>query len=221
MSCRSSSSRHTSGSPLRGAGSNCRKLLRMLSLTSMMAAMFPASQTAQTSQHCCLRVWHKQKNSHMATSGLTYVYTASSWTSQPIATMDHAVCGACGLALSGLHALATAGAHTAAVAVVGRREDGDHILVVRPVVALHHQLVRARDQVQAVRGIELLADILPKGVPCASGGDAPATPVIWVRPAHRLVGLGLQICTQGLHTVRIPCSRETTDQYGRCSVCGK
>lgn len=35
------SGRRTSGSPLRGAGSNCRKLLRMLSFTSMMAAMLP------------------------------------------------------------------------------------------------------------------------------------------------------------------------------------
>ena len=34
----------TSGSPRLGAGSNWRKLLRMLSLTSMMAAMLPAAQ---------------------------------------------------------------------------------------------------------------------------------------------------------------------------------
>ncbi len=30
----------------------------------------------------------------------------------------------------------------AAVAVVGRAEDGDHISVMAPVVPLHHQLVR-------------------------------------------------------------------------------
>lgn len=69
---------------------------------------------------------------------------------------------------------------TAAVAVVRRREDGDHILVVRPVVALHDQLVSSRDQCQAVGRIELLRDVLPKGVPCTARGDAPAAPVVRV-----------------------------------------
>ena len=33
---------HTSGSPLLGAGSNCRNFLFIVSFTSMIAAMFPA-----------------------------------------------------------------------------------------------------------------------------------------------------------------------------------
>ena len=37
----------------------------------------------------------------------------------------------------------------AAVAVVGRGEDSDHVAVVAPVVALHHQLMGAGHQRQA------------------------------------------------------------------------
>jgi hypothetical protein len=49
---------------------------------------------------------------------------------------------------------------TASVAVVWRTEYGDHVLVVAPVVALHHELVRAADQVKPVGVVELLADVL-------------------------------------------------------------
>ncbi len=50
---------------------------------------------------------------------------------------------------------AAARRRTAAVAVVGRGEDGDHVLLVAPIVALHHQLVRPRHQVQPVGVVEL------------------------------------------------------------------
>ncbi len=52
----------------------------------------------------------------------------------------------------------------------------------RPGVALHDKLVRARYQVEAVGVIELLADVLPEGVACAARRDAPAAAVVWVRP---------------------------------------
>ena len=34
-----------------------------------------------------------------------------------------------------------------AIAIVGSREDGDHVSVVGPVVALHHQLVSPEERV--------------------------------------------------------------------------
>ena len=47
-----------------------------------------------------------------------------------------------------------------AVAVVGGGEDGDHVPVVTPVVALHHQLMGPAHQGQAVRMVECLGYIL-------------------------------------------------------------
>ena len=48
----------------------------------------------------------------------------------------------------------------AAVAVVGGGEDGDHVAVVGPVVALHHQLMSPTHQGQAVRMVECLGYVL-------------------------------------------------------------
>ena len=45
---------------------------------------------------------------------------------------------------------------TATVAVVGRGEDGDDIAIVRPIVAIHDQLMRSCDHLQVVRVIEVL-----------------------------------------------------------------
>lgn len=53
----------------------------------------------------------------------------------------------------------------APVAVVGRREHRHDGLVVAPVVALHHELVRARDEREAVGVVELLGDVRAEGVP--------------------------------------------------------
>ena len=47
-----------------------------------------------------------------------------------------------------------------AVAVVGGGEDGDHVPIVTPVVALHHQLMGPAHQGQAVRMVECLGYIL-------------------------------------------------------------
>lgn len=49
---------------------------------------------------------------------------------------------------------------TAAVAVVGRREDGDDVAVVRPIVAIHDELMGSGDQLQVVRMVELFRDVL-------------------------------------------------------------
>ena len=49
-----------------------------------------------------------------------------------------------------------------AVAVVGRREDGDDVALLRPVEAVHDELVRSRNERQPVVMVERLADVLPE-----------------------------------------------------------
>ena len=48
----------------------------------------------------------------------------------------------------------------APVAIVGGREDGDDVPVVRPVVALHHELVSSANQGQTIRMVECLRYVL-------------------------------------------------------------
>ena len=57
---------------------------------------------------------------------------------------------------------------TTSVAVVGCAEDGNNILVMAPVVALHDQLMRSRHQSQTICLVELLRYVLTKGVACTS-----------------------------------------------------
>ena len=76
----------------------------------------------------------------------------------------------------------------ASVAVVGRGEYGDDVPVVAPVVPLHDELVRPRDERQPVRVVERLGDVLAEGVAGAAGRDAPAPAVVRIGPqkiAHR------------------------------------
>ncbi|KAB8364839.1 hypothetical protein FH972_024702 [Carpinus fangiana] len=70
----------------------------------------------------------------------------------------------------------------AAVAVVRRGEDGDDIPILAPVVALHDQLMCARDEREAVVVVEGLGNVLAKGVAGTSGRDAPAAAVVGVAP---------------------------------------
>lgn len=67
---------------------------------------------------------------------------------------------------------------TTSVTVVGRTEDGSNILVMTPIIAFHDQLMRSRHKAQAICVVELLRDVLTKGVPSASRRYAPATSVI-------------------------------------------
>lgn len=71
---------------------------------------------------------------------------------------------------------------TATVAVIWRGEHGDHVPVVRPVVAVHYQLVGASYQLQVVRVVELFRYVLAEGVACTSWRDAPTHFVFRVRP---------------------------------------
>ena len=80
----------------------------------------------------------------------------------------------------------------AAVAVVGRGEHRDDVLVVAPVEALtmstprrthlHHHLMGARDQADAIRLVELATDVLAECVAGAAGGHAPTLPIVRIRP---------------------------------------
>jgi hypothetical protein len=53
----------------------------------------------------------------------------------------------------------------ASITVVWSRKNGDHILVVAPIVALHDQLMCAGHQCQTIVVIELLRNVLAKRVP--------------------------------------------------------
>lgn len=82
-----------------------------------------------------------------------------------------------------------------AVAIVRRREDSDHVTIVRPVAArpsarvqqrgrhaqsLHDELVSPRDQRKTVVVVERFADVLPERVPRPTGRDPPAAAVVRV-----------------------------------------
>jgi len=71
---------------------------------------------------------------------------------------------------------------TASVAVVRSREHCDDVPVVRPVVAIHHKLMCSCDELQVIRVIELLRDILTKRVSRTSWRDTPTASIIWIRP---------------------------------------
>ena len=66
--------------------------------------------------------------------------------------------------LKRLVALHYSGLVAAAVAVVRRREHRDDVLLVVPQISVHHQLVRACDELQAVVTVEPLRNVLPKNV---------------------------------------------------------
>lgn len=71
---------------------------------------------------------------------------------------------------------------TASVAVVWRREDGDNIAVLGPIVTLHHQLMSSSHQCQAVVVVERFRDILSERVSSSSWGYSPPAAIIWIRP---------------------------------------
>ena len=48
------------------------------------------------------------------------------------------------------------------------------MLIMTPVEAIHYELMRTRNQLQAIDMIELLRNVLAKGVPGTSGGRCPS-----------------------------------------------
>jgi len=71
---------------------------------------------------------------------------------------------------------------TASVAVVGCREDGNNISVLRPIIALHHELMSTCNKRETVVMVERLRDVLAEGVASTTGRDSPAAAVIGVGP---------------------------------------
>ncbi len=67
-----------------------------------------------------------------------------------------------------------------AVAVVGSAEDGDYVLVVAPVVPVHHQLMCARHKRQTVVVVVLLGNVLSECVASTAGRYAPPATIVWV-----------------------------------------
>ena len=66
----------------------------------------------------------------------------------------------------------------ASVAVVGCGENRHYVTLVRPVVAVHDQLMRAGNSSQVVGVVELLGDVLPERIASTSGRDAPTASVV-------------------------------------------
>lgn len=62
------------------------------------------------------------------------------------------------------------------------RKNGDHISILRPIVALHNQLMCSCNKGQAVVVIKCFRDILPKGVTSTTGRDTPAASVVGITP---------------------------------------
>lgn len=98
----------------------------------------------------------------------------------------------------------------APVTIVGRREYRYHIAIVTPneaikrsapvatdmsvrqnimaydrtlpVISFHDKLMSPRDQSQVVGVIESFGNVLAEGVASSTGGNPPATSVIWIGP---------------------------------------
>jgi len=70
----------------------------------------------------------------------------------------------------------------APVAVVWRRKDRHDLLLVTPVVAVHDELVGARDRLQPVLLVELRRHVHAEGVSGAAGAHPPPLTILRVRP---------------------------------------
>lgn len=62
------------------------------------------------------------------------------------------------------------------------RKDGDDIPVLTPIVPLHDQLMRSRDEGEPVVVVECFTDVLSKSVSCTTRTDSPSASVIGITP---------------------------------------
>jgi hypothetical protein len=62
------------------------------------------------------------------------------------------------------------------------REDCNYVAILRPIIALHDQLMSSGHEREAIVVVEGLGNVLPKGVACTSGGYTPPAAVIRVGP---------------------------------------
>ena len=49
---------------------------------------------------------------------------------------------------------------TASVAIIGSREDSNHVAFMGPVVSVHHELMGSGDADEVIRVVELFGDVL-------------------------------------------------------------
>ena len=70
----------------------------------------------------------------------------------------------------------------ASVAVVWCGEHSDNVLVVRPVVSVHHKLMGTCDPGQAIGVVKLLRYVLAERVSSTTGRDTPTASIIGVGP---------------------------------------
>ena len=68
------------------------------------------------------------------------------------------------------------------IAVVRRRENCHDVALVRPIVAIHDQLMGTGNSRQVIGVIELLGDVLTEAVAGTTGRDTPTAALIRVRP---------------------------------------
>ena len=70
----------------------------------------------------------------------------------------------------------------APIAIIRRAKYRHHILLVTPVVPLHHQLMSPRHQSQPVPMIELFAHVLAEREPGSTGRNAPSRSIVGIAP---------------------------------------
>lgn len=95
------------------------------------------------------------------------------------------------------------------------REDGHHVPVLRPVVALHDELMCTCDEGQAVVVVERLGNVLAERVSGTTGGDAPAATVVGVGPQEITHGT---LVRDLLDPVESPDVVEGVDAGGKTAV---
>mmetsp|Transcript_3560 Transcript_3560/g.6810 ORF Transcript_3560/g.6810 Transcript_3560/m.6810 type:complete len:278 (+) Transcript_3560:505-1338(+) len=101
------------------------------------------------------------------------------------------------------------------VAVVGRGPDGDERVVEHVLVALHHQLMRARDQLDCVCRVELRNHVAAEEVAGAARAEAPAVNILRVGPhevAHGAVVRNLLLAVDDPYLV------ERVDRWRQAAV---
>mmetsp|Transcript_19392 Transcript_19392/g.56728 ORF Transcript_19392/g.56728 Transcript_19392/m.56728 type:complete len:305 (+) Transcript_19392:329-1243(+) len=103
----------------------------------------------------------------------------------------------------------------AAVAVIGRREDGHDVHLVTPIVAVHDQLMGPADQIEAVLVIPLLRNVLAEGESGPAGADAPAAPFVRIAPEEVAHG---SLVGHLLHSIQLPHVIERIDGRAEAAV---
>jgi hypothetical protein len=95
------------------------------------------------------------------------------------------------------------------------REYRHDVAILRPVIALHDQLMGSCDERKTIVMVERLGNILAEGVASATRGYAPAAPVIRVRPEQITHG---SLVRHFLYAVECPNVIKRVDARGQPAV---